>query len=39
MEQVRVKAQGPRARVDTLSGGNQQKVVIAPAGLNHQMRC
>ena len=37
MEQVRVKAQGPRARVDTLSGGNQQKVVIA-RWLNHQMR-
>ncbi|MBQ2260536.1 MAG: sugar ABC transporter ATP-binding protein [Loktanella sp.] len=37
MDQVRVKAQGPRARVDTLSGGNQQKVVIA-RWLNHQMR-
>ncbi|RYE76756.1 MAG: sugar ABC transporter ATP-binding protein, partial [Hyphomicrobiales bacterium] len=29
MAQVQVKAQGPHARVDTLSGGNQQKVVIA----------
>ncbi|WP_180900789.1 sugar ABC transporter ATP-binding protein [Martelella soudanensis] len=37
MDQVRVKAQGPRARVDTLSGGNQQKVVIA-RWLNHNMK-
>ncbi|QND54740.1 sugar ABC transporter ATP-binding protein (plasmid) [Phyllobacterium sp. 628] len=37
MERVRVKAQGPDARVDTLSGGNQQKVVIA-RWLNHEMR-
>jgi ribose transport system ATP-binding protein len=37
MEQVRVKAQGPQARVDTLSGGNQQKVVIA-RWLNHDMK-
>lgn len=37
MAQVRVKAQGPLARVDTLSGGNQQKVVIA-RWLNHQMK-
>ncbi|WP_108396331.1 sugar ABC transporter ATP-binding protein [Devosia submarina] len=37
MDQVRVKAQGPNARVDTLSGGNQQKVVIA-RWLNHQMK-
>ena len=37
MGQVRVKAQGPHARVDTLSGGNQQKVVIA-RWLNHQMK-
>ena len=37
MDQVRVKAQGPDARVDTLSGGNQQKVVIA-RWLNHDMR-
>ena len=37
MSQVRVKAQGPRARVDTLSGGNQQKVVIA-RWLNHDMQ-
>ena len=37
MAQVRVKAQGPNARVDTLSGGNQQKVVIA-RWLNHDMR-
>lgn len=37
MTAVRVKAQGPQARVDTLSGGNQQKVVIA-RWLNHQMK-
>ncbi len=37
MAQVQVKAQGPRARVDTLSGGNQQKVVIA-RWLNHEMK-
>ena len=37
MAQVRVKAQGATARVDTLSGGNQQKVVIA-RWLNHQMK-
>ena len=37
MAQVRVKAQGPDARVDTLSGGNQQKVVIA-RWLNHDMQ-
>ncbi|WP_410218986.1 sugar ABC transporter ATP-binding protein [Paracoccus sp. (in: a-proteobacteria)] len=37
MEQVRVKSQGARARVDTLSGGNQQKVVIA-RWLNHDMQ-
>ncbi|UXS04082.1 sugar ABC transporter ATP-binding protein [Agrobacterium tumefaciens] len=37
MGQVRVKAQGPLARVDTLSGGNQQKVVIA-RWLNHDMQ-
>ncbi|HAU73983.1 MAG TPA: ribonucleotide-diphosphate reductase subunit alpha, partial [Agrobacterium sp.] len=37
MAQVQVKAQGPYARVDTLSGGNQQKIVIA-RWLNHDMR-
>ncbi len=37
MEQVRVKAQGPYSRLDTLSGGNQQKVVIA-RWLNHTMK-
>lgn len=37
MQQVQVKAQGPKARVDTLSGGNQQKVVIA-RWLNHTMK-
>jgi ribose transport system ATP-binding protein len=37
MQEVRVKAQGPYARIDTLSGGNQQKVVIA-RWLNHDMR-
>lgn len=37
MMQVQVKAQGPLARVDTLSGGNQQKVVIA-RWLNHSMK-
>ncbi|TQS74061.1 sugar ABC transporter ATP-binding protein [Rhodobacteraceae bacterium] len=36
MDQVRVKSQGPMSRVDTLSGGNQQKVVIA-RWLNHDM--
>lgn len=29
MAQVQVKAQGPFARVDTLSGGNQQKIFIS----------
>ncbi len=37
MASVRVKAQGATARVDTLSGGNQQKVVIA-RWLNHDMK-
>ena len=37
MQQVRVKAQGPQTRVDTLSGGNQQKVVIA-RWINHSMK-
>jgi ribose transport system ATP-binding protein len=37
MQQVRVKAPGPHARVDTLSGGNQQKVVIA-RWINHSMK-
>ena len=37
MEQVQVKGQGPHARVDTLSGGNQQKVVIA-RWMNHDMK-
>ncbi|AMY69389.1 sugar ABC transporter ATP-binding protein [Frigidibacter mobilis] len=37
MDQVRVKAPGPGVRVDTLSGGNQQKVVIA-RWLNHDMQ-
>ncbi len=37
MDKVRVKAQGPLARVDTLSGGNQQKVVIA-RWLNHETK-
>jgi ribose transport system ATP-binding protein len=37
MRQVRVKASGAHARVDTLSGGNQQKVVIA-RWLNHNMK-
>ena len=37
MKQVRVKAQGALSRVETLSGGNQQKVVIA-RWLNHQMK-
>ena len=37
MQAVRVKAQSPMDRVDTLSGGNQQKVVIA-RWLNHQMK-
>ncbi|WP_127145784.1 sugar ABC transporter ATP-binding protein [Pelagibacterium montanilacus] len=34
MDDVRVKAPGPHAACDTLSGGNQQKVVIA-RWLNH----
>ncbi len=34
MKAVRVKAPGPNVAVDTLSGGNQQKVVIA-RWLNH----
>jgi ribose transport system ATP-binding protein len=37
MKQVRVKAPGAQVRVDTLSGGNQQKVVIA-RWINHQMK-
>ena len=37
MRQVRVKAPGPRTKVDTLSGGNQQKVVIA-RWMNHHMK-
>lgn len=37
MRKVGVKAPNAAARVDTLSGGNQQKVVIA-RWLNHQMR-
>ncbi|AYD03772.1 sugar ABC transporter ATP-binding protein [Neorhizobium sp. NCHU2750] len=37
MQKVRVKAQSPHTRVDTLSGGNQQKVVIA-RWLNHNMK-
>ncbi|KAF1048474.1 MAG: Galactose/methyl galactoside import ATP-binding protein MglA [Herbaspirillum frisingense] len=37
MQRVRVKAQGPHTRVDTLSGGNQQKVVIA-RWINHAMK-
>ncbi|WP_420961556.1 sugar ABC transporter ATP-binding protein [Brucella sp. IR073] len=37
MQQVRVKAESPHTRVDTLSGGNQQKVVIA-RWINHNMK-
>ena len=37
MQQVRVKAPSPHTRVDTLSGGNQQKVVIA-RWINHNMK-
>ncbi|MFN7023026.1 MAG: sugar ABC transporter ATP-binding protein [Pseudorhizobium sp.] len=37
MQQVRVKAPGPHTRVDNLSGGNQQKVVIA-RWINHNMK-
>lgn len=37
MQQVRVKASSPYARVDTLSGGNQQKVVLA-RWINHNMK-
>ncbi|MBB4266755.1 sugar ABC transporter ATP-binding protein [Roseospira visakhapatnamensis] len=37
MTQVRVKANSPRDRMDTLSGGNQQKVVLA-RWLNHDMK-
>ncbi len=36
MAQVSVKANGPNDRLDTLSGGNQQKVVVA-RWLNHDM--
>ncbi|MFV0333246.1 MAG: sugar ABC transporter ATP-binding protein [Tropicimonas sp.] len=36
MEKVHVKAGGPHDRVDTLSGGNQQKVVVA-RWINHDM--
>lgn len=36
MAQVRVKANGPSDPLDTLSGGNQQKVVVA-RWLNHTM--
>ncbi|MBN9357163.1 MAG: sugar ABC transporter ATP-binding protein [Herbaspirillum huttiense] len=37
MQRVRVKAPDAHARVDTLSGGNQQKVVIA-RWINHNMQ-
>ncbi|NDR56244.1 sugar ABC transporter ATP-binding protein [Pseudoruegeria sp. M32A2M] len=37
MERVGVKAGGPNDRLDTLSGGNQQKVVVA-RWLNHDMK-
>ena len=37
MQQVRVKAPSPNTRVDNLSGGNQQKVVIA-RWINHTMK-
>lgn len=37
MHSVRVKAPHPHVRVDTLSGGNQQKVVIA-RWINHNMK-
>ncbi|MFJ3056414.1 sugar ABC transporter ATP-binding protein [Herbaspirillum sp. NPDC087042] len=37
MQRVRVKAPHAQARVDTLSGGNQQKVVIA-RWINHTMK-
>ena len=37
MQRVRVKAMDAAARVDTLSGGNQQKVVIA-RWINHDMQ-
>jgi len=37
MQRVRVKAPGAQVRVDTLSGGNQQKVVIA-RWINHAMK-
>ncbi|WP_068112762.1 sugar ABC transporter ATP-binding protein [Tropicimonas marinistellae] len=37
MRQVSVKATGPNDRLDTLSGGNQQKVVVA-RWINHDMK-
>ncbi|MFK0333997.1 sugar ABC transporter ATP-binding protein [Rhizobium sp. NPDC090275] len=37
MAGVRVKGGGPSAKVDTLSGGNQQKIVIA-RWMNHETR-
>jgi ribose transport system ATP-binding protein len=38
MERLRVKASSPKVPIDTLSGGNQQKVVLAKWLLSDRLR-